>query len=667
MTKIQLIEQFLDYTINLIIENSNDFVDFDVNKFKRSFSTDGQITTSELSNQDDLVVYQEDYQKELTPQQFDLVLNQIADCQWDGDEYQPWGEFNLFTTYNSPDDGTYENYDETLNPDNHPYIEVELGQCYSGDYTAIINVTESLFTFLSNFISFSNENFTIDITKAKEILDVTIFELIPINITRQARINKFFSEYEALKGIIPNFNLDVDSDDIPDTWPSNITTNQNIHHDQNDIKPSTPNVGNIVRLERHGEGTVNEGQSLQTLRNDLNTYLSDVDKGVEVDIQDERPEYESQSQGYLRINGLNQGVIIKQEEGGAPPFVGDDPFNPQWLETGFTIAMWVKFLNKTTTGTLFNLGNPWHGFDDTGYYDLDCEPGECEPGKIKPAFTLQTFTLNKNDQVREDDVTWGTWEEYITNLTFPDSGTFTEDVDLFSKGDNERFIRLVVRDKYGSFWDSHTGKSKGRNGWISARLNNSATVTGGIVPGTQYTSGISEGCFGNDDNPAGDCYNYPINHPSVKPFSDSFEQKMINHLHVPNDINEWYYIVANWNPKIMENRTYKSCAASGDECGPDALTSLRYFDDYWKWHVDYGIDGEEGIKATDADAFSNSLLRNGSDEFPCSEIGDNPDHPDYPYCYKNIGKYTHNSAEGAKCKVEIISRKDLLRAKGFKN
>ena len=31
-----------------------------------------------------------------------------------------------------------------------------------------------------------------------------------------------------------------------------------------------------------------------------------------------------------------------------------------------------------------------------------------------------------------------------------------------------------------------------------------------------------------------------------------------------------------------------------------------------------------------------------------------------------IGSYTHTSGLGNKCKVEIISRSDLLRAKGFK-
>ena len=91
----------------------------------------------------------------------------------------------------------------------------------------------------------------------------------------------------------------------------------------------------------------------------------------------------------------------------------------------------------------------------------------------------------------------------------------------------------------------------------------------------------------------------------------------------------------------MENRRVKGCAANGDECSPDALTSLRYFDDYWKWHVNYGTGGEEGIKSTDADASSNPELRQGDDINACGEIADNPDHPDYPYCYNNILNFAY--------------------------
>ena len=129
----------------------------------------------------------------------------------------------------------------------------------------------------------------------------------------------------------------------------------------NDIKPNEPNVGNIVRLDKHAEDTLNEGQTLQALRDDVTEFLSDIDKPIIVSVEDERPEYESQSKGYLRINGLNQGIIIKNEEGKVMNFIGDDEFNPRWLTEGFTIGLWVKFLNKSTDGTLFQLGNPFSG------------------------------------------------------------------------------------------------------------------------------------------------------------------------------------------------------------------------------------------------------------------------------------------------------------------
>ena len=671
MTKIQLIESLLDYIINLMMENSDDFENFNVNNFRRIFSNGNIVQTDNVEDVENIVVYQQDYQQQLTPESLDTVLNSAADCQFDTEtnQYLDWGDFSYFVTYNGPDDPDFENYDASLNPDSVPFVEIEMQNCALGEFTFFINLTEELFTFLANFISFSNQNYVIDIDKAKQILDTNIFELIPVNITRQARINKFFTEYESLKGVIPNFSLDVDSDDIPDTWATNVSANQDIHHNVNDIQVTEPNQGNIVRLDRHAENTINEGQTLQSLRDDLNEYLTDIDKVVEIQPEDERPEYEPQSEGYLRINGLNQGIIIRQEESDNLPFIGSDQYNPVWLVQGFTIAMWVKFLNKTSTGTLFNLGNPFQGYTEDGDYDESIcnggDPGECLPGQIKPSFALQTFTLNKNDLVKPDG-SYGTWEQYVNNEVTVTNG-FTEDINhftsaqpFFKKTDDERFIRLIVRDQYGSFWDSHVGKSRGRNGHISSRLTNLATTMDLPVPGVAADYSVS----GTETSCTGRCYSRLINHTSIKPFDNYYAQKVLNHLHVPSDINEWYYIVANWNPNIQENRKLESCGSTGNECGPDALTSQAYFDEYWKWHVDFGADGEEGIQATEADINSNSDLLVGTEADPCPDVLE--DDPNYPHCYKNVGRYTHNSFEGAKCKVEIISKSDLLRAKGFK-
>ena len=98
MTKLQLIEELLDYVINTILENSTDYQNFDVDKFRRTF-VDGVLQEGvQLTDIQSLVVYQQDYQSQLAPLNLDLVLNQVADCQWNGTEYEPWGDFNLFVT-----------------------------------------------------------------------------------------------------------------------------------------------------------------------------------------------------------------------------------------------------------------------------------------------------------------------------------------------------------------------------------------------------------------------------------------------------------------------------------------------------------------------------------------------------------------------------------------
>ena len=703
MTKLQLIESLLDYIINLMVTNSSDFDNFDVNRIRRIFGSQGTLEETDINNVDtlsDIVVYSEDYQQGLTPTSFDETLQAITECQYDSttDSYIDWSDaFEFFVTYNS----SYDDLEELDSDNNIPNITISMTNCAPpNDVPFNIPLTESFFTFLANFINFNNENYVIDIEKAKQILDTEIFELIPTSTTRQTRINKFFTEYEALKGIIPDYNLDVDSDEIPDTWSDSVESNQDIHHNNTGIKPSqNPNVGDIVRLDRHAEGTLNEGQTLQSLRDDLNLYLTDIDKVKDIEPTDERPEYEPQSSGYMRINGLNQGIIIKQEDTDISELIGNDEYNPNWLTQGFSIAMWVKFLNKSNSGTLFNLGNPFYGYSENGenatWQNLGFIPGKASPGQIKPAFALQTFTINKNDAVDprlsvetlanndSTNVYWNyeeerpiTWGEYVKNEYSKDGNgldrtinRFANNQPLFVDSDNERFIRLIVRDQYGSFWDSHTGKSKSENGWNSQRLTNRAVNYGFDMPGTISDEPPGGYLINDDPTPNGPddckfsvgCYSDLISHSSIKPFRDSFPYKIIDYLHVPSNLTEWYYIVANWYPDIKENNMAGDCPATGTDCAPSGYVSLKFNEDYWKWHVT-----PEGIQATDADFSSNENLRVGTEDNPCEENGGEGVNPDYPYCYKDIGKYTHNSGEGAKCKVELISRSDLLRAKGFK-
>ncbi len=80
-----------------------------------------------------------------------------------------------------------------------------------------------------------------------------------------------------------------------------------------------------------------------------------------------------------------------------------------------------------------------------------------------------------------------------------------------------------------------------------------------------------------------------------------------NYTRVPIDLNEWYFIVANYNPPSVNE--------DGSGFDIDAVNQLP---EYWQWNYD----------------------------------GNNITH--------------HFSGLGAKCKVEIISKSDLIRARGFR-
>ena len=130
MTKLQLIESLLDYIINLMVTNSSDFDNFDVNKIRRIFGSQGTLEETDISNIDnlsDIVVYSEDYQQGLTPTSFDETLQAITECQYDSttDSYIDWSDaFELFVTYNS----SYDELDE-LDPNNIPNITIEMTNC----------------------------------------------------------------------------------------------------------------------------------------------------------------------------------------------------------------------------------------------------------------------------------------------------------------------------------------------------------------------------------------------------------------------------------------------------------------------------------------------------------------------------------------------------------
>ena len=192
----------------------------------------------------------------------------------------------------------------------------------------------------------------IDVDKAREILDTNIFELLPNQTTRQDQVNNFFTEFDDLIGPTPVFQ-DIDGDGVGEDIQNKEQDEQSRISFENQ-----PNAF-ITRLDEQAEGSsINQGKTLESMRNGLNTYLGDVDNVIET-LEDDRPEYQNVSSGFLKIRKPNQAIIIR-----AP---GNDLLEFQkinsngiasYLGDGFTITMWVRFVSKTSEGTLFNFGNP---------------------------------------------------------------------------------------------------------------------------------------------------------------------------------------------------------------------------------------------------------------------------------------------------------------------
>tara|TARA_Y100001938_G_scaffold25933_1_gene34662 strand:+ start:606 stop:1838 length:1233 start_codon:yes stop_codon:yes gene_type:complete len=344
--------------------------------------------------------------------------------------------------------------------------------------------------------------------KAREVLDTNIFELLPTQTTRQDQINNFFSEFDTLIGPRPIFE-DSNNDGVVEN-PINYEQDE-----QSRISFENQSNAFITRLDEQAEGnSVNQGKTLESMRNRLNTYLGDVDNVI-TNLEDQRPEYENIASGFLKIRKPNQAIIIKAPNDGLLEFQK----NNSYLTDGFTITMWVRFVGKTQGGTLFNFGNP-----------LD-ENGE--------GFRLETRT------------------------------------NIDSAGNYKRWIRLAVREGDEILRDNHWGTDN--------RLRRTV----------------------NQSDPI-----------------DFYADDVIHQLY-PNiptdDLNEWYFICATYNPNV-------------NELNVGADSPLRKSKEYWLNHLDLPYISENNPSQQDIDEAS----------------------------------FVSNSGLGAKCKVEIISKSELLRARGYK-
>ena len=392
---------------------------------------------------------------------------------------------------------------------------------------------------IGQFLKIDNTSTSINISQANEFLDTNIYELLPGAGLRQQRIDNAISELISL--LPPSLNLGdflddngrVDrikdsSSDYDGEWVGSqqyYLDNTTSAAQNNEEGAGDEEDGFITRLAKN-ESDENSLKSIQELREILNTYLVDVDEEV-TEPQDDRMVYRNQSDGYLKFRNLNQGIIVRNTN---QDFInGLDPSNPTWLDNGFTITMWVRFLDKTSNGTLFNFGNPTRSEFPFG-------------------FKLETFVIGPDENQILKDI-----DGYDNAIS-----SANHNGELFTNGDSERFVRLVVYDEVETkTYDSHTAMT---------------------------------------DIPKLD---------SSLPNND--ELSILTNIRVPQDFNEWYFICATYNPiDINEESSY-------------SLSSFSSQHLFWMNHID-----------------------------------------------PTLGENVTLSNYGNKCKVEIISRTDLLRARGYK-
>ena len=431
---------------------------------------------------------------------------------------------------------------------------------------------------VSQFVSLQQSSSIINTAQAEEFLDTNIYELLPSGDSRQSRIIRFFQELNTL--LPPESPIfDEDEDGMVDRDNQSNWVSASLYSQNNSISYSQDNDDSNIDEEdafiHRLKSTANDINSTRTIEDIYNTilpYLTDILQ-EDSNPQDNRFEYQNQSSGYLQFRNLNQGIIIRNTN---QEFVeGLDPNNPTWLTggnyqtflnlplddgtsfekrnflrdnpgTGFTITMWVRFLDKTSMGTLFNYGNP----------TLENNPF---------GFKLETIVVNSED-VFEDGTAYG---DFVSNNT----GLNQE---IFSNSNVARFVRLQVRE-FGD--ETSTGTDLG------LRDSHTANVS------------VSKN---------------PTNYPDLNVIGDD-EKRLFNYTHIPEDFNEWYFICANYNPGVIEPSNQ-----SGDDYN-QYFSTYQNNTNFWLNHIS-PIDGS----------------------------------------------FTSFSGYGNKCKVEIISRTQLLKARGYK-
>ena len=461
------LEALLDIIADALIKSP--LVNTNTVKNNQKFIRDGSIKIGQ--GEGTLALYQKDVEANIKDD-LQSVANQII------------GPFDVFVN---------EGVDDTIS------INISGGGFQDGglDITNLV-IGEGNPLNVSQFIPIQKLRSVVNVDKAEEFLDTNIFELLPESDSRQARIIRFFDELNTLlPPNLPNFETPVERDE-EDNWigGEEYSRNNSISYAQD--RPDDTNINEeqafIHRLKFGAvpANSQNETRTIEDIYRTIEPYLTDIleDK---IEPRDDRPEYENQSSGYLQFRNPGQGIIIRNTN---QEFVeGLDPSNPTFLDTGFTITMWVRFLDKASSGTLFNFGNPTRGYtsDPTAF-----------------GFKLETYVLDKEDGNFTTSNNYDNYGEAAQYIVDRDDNYIAP----FENTNTARFVRLVVNDD-GTLRDSHTA----------------------TAAGTKMTTIWDESINGD---------------------TESKRFRRLQTTFIPEDFNEWYFICATYNPNVDEDGSYSA-------------------------------------------------------------------------------------------------------------
>lgn len=170
-----------------------------VDEFRKIVSG-GQISNVSGSQDQQLVLYQQDYQSFDTL--FDIAVEKATMC------YCPHDIISDNTSNGHLCSGDYTSVDSFGSLISHTagatYTDLRFNLtanvANNCEGAQTIPIDETVLSILAQFIPLDNQQIVIDPIQAQQVLDTNIFELMPQQTTRQQLIDEFFTDYHNLKG-----------------------------------------------------------------------------------------------------------------------------------------------------------------------------------------------------------------------------------------------------------------------------------------------------------------------------------------------------------------------------------------------------------------------------------------------------------------------------------